>query len=258
MENALLNLALNARDAMPIGGTLTIETANAHLDPDAGEDAPPPGDYVLVEVRDTGTGMTEDVRSRAFDPFFTTKPVGQGSGLGLSMVYGFVRQSGGHVRIESEVGKGTAVRMYLPRAGVAETLDSAAPVAAPLPSGHETVLLVEDDELVREHLSETLKSLGYAIIPCATGREAIDIVSGGAQADLLLTDVILGAGMNGHGVAQKIQELRPEMPVLYMSGYTEDAIIHEGKLNPGIHFISKPFRRQEIARKLRDVLSAHH
>jgi CheY-like chemotaxis protein len=120
------------------------------------------------------------------------------------------------------------------------------------------VLLVEDDELVREHLSETLKALGYAIIPCATGREAIDIVSGGARADLLLTDVVLGAGMNGHGVAQRIKELRPTMPVLYMSGYTEDAIIHEGKLDPGIHFISKPFRRQEIARKLRDVLSAHH
>ncbi len=257
MENALLNLALNARDAMPAGGALTIATSNAHLDPDAGEDAPPPGDYVLVEVRDTGTGMSEDVRSRAFDPFFTTKPVGQGSGLGLSMVYGFVRQSGGHVRIESDVGKGTAIRMYLPRAGAAETLAPAPAVATPTPAGHETVLLVEDDELVREHLSVTLQALGYAIIPCATGREAIDIVSGGAQADVLLTDVVLGGGMNGHSVAEKIKELRPDMPVLYMSGYTEDAIIHEGRLDPGIHFISKPFRRQEIARKLRDVLSTH-
>ena len=241
---------------MPQGGTLTIETNNAHLENDYVDDTQiVAGDYVMVAVGDTGTGMTAEVRSRAFDPFFTTKPVGQGSGLGLSMVYGFVRQSGGYVRIDSEVGKGTTVRMYLPRA-----LDESHPTAvmadpATVPVGHETILLVEDDELVREHLSETLKSLGYVIIPCSTGREAIDMVEGGLQADLLLTDIMLAGGINGHGVAQRIQELRPELPVLYMSGYTEEAIIHDGRIDAGIHFISKPFRRQDIAVKLREVLS---
>jgi signal transduction histidine kinase len=257
MENALLNLALNARDAMPGGGTLTIETANAPLAGSEGQDAPAAGDYVMVAVRDTGTGMTADVRSRAFDPFFTTKPVGEGSGLGLSMVYGFVRQSGGYVRIDSEVGQGTTVRMYLPRAQDAPAAEAPQASVAPTPTGRETILLVEDDELVREHLSETLKGLGYAIIPCCTGREAIDMISGGARADLLLTDMVLGGEFNGHGVAQHIKELRPDLPVLYMSGFAEAALVNGATLDPGIHFIAKPFRRQEIARKLRDVLATH-
>jgi CheY-like chemotaxis protein len=201
--------------------------------------------------------MAEDVRSRAFDPFFTTKAVGQGSGLGLSMVYGFVRQSGGQVRIESEVGQGTVVRMYLPQAQRADLHEAVTAQASILQDGNETILLVEDDELVREHLAETLKGLGYMIIPCASPSEAIQSMTDGARADVLLTDVILKGDMNGHGVAKRIKELRPGIPVLYMSGFTEDIISKGGKLDPNVHFISKPFRRQDIASKLRDVLSSN-
>jgi signal transduction histidine kinase len=258
MENAILNLALNARDAMVGGGTLTIETRNVRLDTEIlSFEQINHGDHVMVVVSDNGKGMTPEVLQRAVDPFFTTKPIGQGSGLGLSMVYGFVRQSGGQVRISSTVSLGTTVRIYLPRSTVA-----AEPAPVPhleqdnMPLGHERILLVEDDELVRAHLAETLTSLGYDVLPCADGQEVLGMIKNGVQADLLLTDIILSGGMNGHRVAEQVKELRPRMPVLYMSGYTENAIAEDGQIDPSIHFISKPFRRQQIATKLRAVFAA--
>jgi CheY-like chemotaxis protein len=257
MENAILNLALNARDAMANGGMLTIETKNVSIARDVATfEQIDTGDYVMVVVSDTGNGMSSDVLLRAVDPFFTTKPIGQGSGLGLSMVYGFVRQSGGQLRIASTVGEGTSVRIYLPRSATAE------PALAPhletgnMPLGHERILLVEDDELVRAHLAETLKSLGYDVLPCANGQEVLGMIEKGVKADLLLTDIILSGGANGHRVAEQVKELRPEMPVLYMSGYTENAMAEGEYLDPGFHFISKPFRRQQIATKLRAVFAA--
>ena len=257
MENAILNLALNARDAMPAGGTLTIETRNARLDPETQpSDQAVPGDYVMIVVTDTGVGMSTEILQRAFDPFFTTKPIGQGSGLGLSMVYGFVRQSGGYVRITSTLGQGTSVRMYLPRAREIEAASSPPLEQDNSPLGHERILLVEDDELVRGHLAETLMSLGYDVVPCADGQEVLGMIKDGIEADLLLTDIILAGGINGHCVAEQIKQLRPAMPVLYMSGYTENAMTQDGRLDPGIHFISKPFRRQQIAAKLRAVFAA--
>ncbi|TAL04836.1 MAG: response regulator [Rhodospirillaceae bacterium] len=257
MENAILNLALNARDAMPEGGTLRIETKNGHLNSEVQSyDQILAGEYIVVVVTDTGTGMSADVLQRAFDPFFTTKPIGQGSGLGLSMVYGFVRQSGGYVRITSTSGQGTTVRMYLPRVPAAENASGAHLEQDNSPPGHERILLVEDDELVRGHLAETLSSLGYEVMPCATGAEVLGMIKSGIQADLLLTDIILAGGINGYRVAEQIKLLRPTMPVLYMSGYTENAMAQDGGLEPGVHFISKPFRRQQIAAKLRAVFAA--
>jgi CheY-like chemotaxis protein len=257
MENAILNLVLNARDAMPGGGTLTIETRNEDIPTDNGVfDQALSGQHVVISVTDTGMGMAPDVLQRAFDPFFTTKPIGQGSGLGLSMVYGFVRQSGGQVRISSVRGQGTTVRLYLPRVAVADAIGVAAVEQDNMPFGHERILLVEDDELVRAHLAETLQSLGYVVLPCASGQEVLGMIKSGVEADLLLTDILLSGGVNGHRVAEQIKELRPAMPVLYMSGYTENAIAADGHLDPHIHFISKPFRRQQIATKLRAVFAA--
>jgi len=257
MENAILNLALNARDAMPEGGRLVIETNSTYLGPEVHPDSKvDDSEYVVVAVTDTGAGMSPEVVQRAFDPFFTTKPIGAGSGLGLSMVYGFVRQSGGQVRINSTVGEGTTVSMYLPAVPAHDVAANQYLEQDNSPLGHEKILLVEDDELVRAHLAETLASLGYQVVPCADGQEVLGIIKSGVQADLLLTDIILGGGINGHRVAEQIKELRPSMPVLYMSGYTENAIASDGLLDPGIHFISKPFRRHQIAAKLRAVFAA--
>jgi signal transduction histidine kinase len=257
MENAIINLALNARDAMVGGGTLTIETKNVSndFDPLTFEQIDA-GEYVMVGVSDTGSGMSLDVLQRAFDPFFTTKPLGQGSGLGLSMVYGFVRQSGGQVRISSAVGQGTTVRIYLPRSTAMDPAHTVHLEQDNMPLGHERILLVEDDELVRAHLAETLTSLGYEVLPCANGQEVLGMIKNGVEADLLLTDIILSGGPNGHRVAAQIKELRPRMPVLFMSGYTENAMPADGSFDSGMHFISKPFRRQQIATKLRAVFAA--
>jgi CheY-like chemotaxis protein len=210
----------------------------------------------MLGVSDTGSGMSPEVLQRAFDPFFTTKPIGQGSGLGLSMVYGFVRQSGGQVRISSTVGQGTTVRIYLPRSTAMEPAHAVHLEQDNMPLGHERILLVEDDELVRAHLAETLTSLGYKVLPCANGQEVLGMITSGVEADLLLTDIILSGGPNGHRVAEQIKELRPRMPVLFMSGYTENAMPADGNFDPGMHFISKPFRRQQIATKLRAVFAA--
>ncbi len=257
LESALLNLCLNARDAMPGGGRLTIETADVELDQDYAEanDGVVPGSYVVVAVSDTGTGMEQPVLARVFEPFFTTKGVGHGSGLGLSMVYGFARQSGGHVKIYSEVGVGTTVRLYLPR--VEAGADAARPAPVPTPAvtgGRETVLLVEDDELVRAHAEMLLRSLGYRVLGVGAGRAALDLLRREPTIDLLFTDVVLPGGMNGKELSERARELRPGLPVLFTSGYTEGAMQHQGRLDM-VPMLGKPYRRQELASKVRAVLT---
>ncbi|GAB4185950.1 MAG: ATP-binding protein [Thalassobaculales bacterium] len=256
LESAILNLCLNARDAMPKGGRLTIEAANVAIDAQdaARQDDLEPGDYVMVAVSDTGTGMDPATLRRAFEPFFTTKEMGRGSGLGLSMVYGFVKQSKGHVRIYSEPGQGTTVKLYLPRAE-----GEAAPVAAaatpePLRRGSETILLVEDDDMVREHVHAQLISLGYRVLTARGGAEAIDRLTSPEPVDLLFTDVIMPGGIGGPELAAAALSLRPGLPILFTSGYTENAIVHHGRLDPGVHLLAKPYRRQELAEKLRSLL----
>ena len=255
LETALLNLVVNARDAMPEGGGLMLETANVALDADFAETRHEvtPGDFVLVAVSDTGTGMAPEVLERAFEPFFTTKPKDRGTGLGLSMVYGFVKQSSGHVAVYSEPGEGTTVRLYLPRAGAAEEV-AEKPEIASMPRGEASVLLVEDDDLVRRYTHDQLAALGYRVQSAADGFEAKTILEGDAPFDLLLTDIVMPGGMSGRDLAEIAVELRPELKVLYMSGYTENAIVHHGRLDPGVSLLSKPFRRADLARKVHEVL----
>jgi PAS domain S-box-containing protein len=255
LQNAILNLAINARDAMPEGGRLTVETANMSITRDYAEiHGVQPGQYVLVAVSDTGPGMPPEVVARAFDPFFTTKPAGQGSGLGLSMVYGFARQSGGHVKIYSEPGHGTTVKLYLPRTDASAEADYRRVERAPLSPGHEHVLLVEDDDLVRLVAVASLEKLGYRATVCSNGHEAVEQLRVGPHFDLLLTDVVLAGGLSGKEVAAAAAQLRPGLKVLFMSGYTENAIVHHGRLDRGVHLLSKPFRIDELGRKLREVL----
>jgi PAS domain S-box-containing protein len=256
VESALLNLAINARDAMPGGGKLTIETDNAHLDQDYAmhnvEVAP--GDYVALAVTDTGTGMTPEVLEHAFEPFFTTKEVGKGTGLGLSMIYGFAKQSQGHVKIYSEVGHGTTVRLYLPRKTAAT--DAAAPAAIEQTQirGTETILVVEDDADVRAFVREQLRDLGYRVIEAADGPQAQRILDGDQPVDLLFTDVVMPGGMTGRQLADAARARRPGLRAVFTSGYTENSIVHQGKLDKGVSFLSKPFRRQELALKIRETL----
>jgi PAS domain S-box-containing protein len=257
LEVALLNLTINARDAMQgRGGRLTIETANAELDhsyADANIEVPP-GPYVMISVTDTGDGMAPDVVARAFEPFFTTKDVGKGSGLGLSMVYGFVKQSGGHAKIYSEPGHGTTIRLYFPRS--ARTEDGAQPIPANIEvsSGRESVLVVEDDRLVREHAVALLTGLGYQVTGAENGIEALEILKRRDDFDLLFTDVVMPGGVDGRQLADAVRELRPGLKVLFTSGYAESAIVHHGRLDAGVQLLSKPYRRQELAAKLREVL----
>jgi CheY-like chemotaxis protein len=258
VESAMLNLALNARDAMPGGGRLTIEVANKVLDADyAAQHAEvSPGDYVMLAVSDTGTGMTPEVLARVFEPFFTTKPPGRGTGLGLAMVFGFAKQSGGHVKIYSEPGEGTTVRLYLPRA-VGVTLPAIVRPSAPmeLPRGSATVLVVEDDAAVREVTAAILRELGYRVLEAGDGPEALRVFGeGGAAVDLLLMDVVLPGGMKGHEVARRIAEVRPGVRTLFVSGYTENAIVHHGRLDDGVQLLGKPFHREQLARKVAEVL----
>jgi signal transduction histidine kinase/ActR/RegA family two-component response regulator len=258
MENAILNLCINARDAMLQGGRVTIETANAYLDDAYAVQHPEllPGQYVLVAVSDTGVGMDKATLAQVFEPFFTTKDVGKGSGLGLSMIYGFVKQSKGHVKIYSEPGQGTTVRLYLPRAaGEAAQSDEERPASA-LPGGTERILLVEDDDLVRGHVSAQLSSLGYRVVNANGGLAAIDALRGYDDFDLLFTDIVMPGGMNGRQLAEKARRLRPNLRVLFTSGYTENATLHHGRLEKGARLLQKPYRRQDLAAKLRSVLDA--
>jgi signal transduction histidine kinase/ActR/RegA family two-component response regulator len=255
LATALLNLAVNARDAMPEGGRLTLETGNVCLDGAYAASHPDvtPGHYVMVAVSDTGNGIPEAIRERVFEPFFTTKETGKGTGLGLSMVYGFVKQSNGHVKICSEGGHGTTVRLYLPRATEARPW-SEPQVTVERSGGSETILVVEDDPLVRQYVDAQLAHLGYRAVIAANGREALERIEQGISFDLLFTDVIMSGGMNGRQVADAVRALYPAVPVLFTSGYTEDAISHHGRLDPGVLLLPKPYRSSDLARMIRMAL----
>jgi PAS domain S-box-containing protein len=259
LESTILNLAVNARDAMPDGGRLTIETANADIDDAyaARHVEVSPGQYVMISVSDTGTGMDADTLRQAFEPFFTTKPVGQGTGLGLSQVYGFVRQSGGHVKIYSELGMGSTVRIYLPR--LLDPRQPAEPVAAqPVPgsAGRETILVVEDDENVRRQSVESLEELGYQVVEAADGAAALRALDAGGAVDLLFTDVVLPNGMSGAQLAARAKARWPTLRVLFTTGYARNAIVHHGRLDAGVELLTKPFTFAALASKVREVLDA--
>ncbi len=254
LENALLNLAVNARDAMPDGGKLTISTANGVLGKhDLAEDAVP-GQYVSVSVRDTGIGMSEETMSRVFEPFFTTKEAGKGTGLGLSMVYGFVKQSGGHLRLESEIGRGTVVTLYLPRFTGPMTADTAPDIGtAELAQPHETVLVVEDDPEVRTYSCDVLSELGYRVISATNGPEAVALLDGGGRIDLVFTDMVLAGSMNGRAVADHAAATRPGTPVLYTSGYAHEVIASQ-RPDPAIDLLPKPFGYAALAKRVRQAI----
>lgn len=259
LENALLNLAVNARDAMPRGGKLTIETANTHIDSHyAALDAEvAPGQYVLICVSDTGTGMDAETLAHAFEPFFTTKEVGRGTGLGLSMVYGFIKQSGGHVRIYSERGDGTTVKIYLPRFhGAARDAATHAPTpSAPQGNVHETILVCEDDENVRAYTVEVLRELGYCVIEAGDGPTALAALDAAPEPiDLLFTDVVLPHGMTGAVLANEAHAKRPDLKILFTTGYARNALVHHGRLDPGVQLLPKPFTYTDLAAKVREML----
>ncbi|WP_240320661.1 GAF domain-containing protein [Sphingomonas crusticola] len=258
LENALLNLAINARDAMPDGGRLTIETANKWLDPRAARERDlPEGQYLSLCVTDTGTGMTPDVQARAFDPFFTTKPLGEGTGLGLSMIYGFVRQSGGQVRVYSELGEGTTMCLYLPRYyGEADrNEDSAGTSEMPQTEGNKTVLVVDDEPTIRMLVCEVLEEMGCSTIEAADGPAALELLQSDARIDLLVTDIGLPGPMNGRQVADAARALRPELGVLIITGYAENAVVGNGPLEPGMELVTKPFAMETFGNRVRDMLA---
>ncbi|HEY8612584.1 MAG TPA: response regulator [Roseomonas sp.] len=258
LENALLNLAINARDAMPDGGRLTIEAVNARLDDAYARQHHDvtPGQYVAVSVTDTGTGMPPEVVARAFDPFFTTKPLGQGTGLGLSMVYGFAKQSNGYVRIYSEAGQGTTVRLYLPRSVEEATLDPERPEAGPLVPAPEggTVLVVDDEPVVRMLVGEVLRELGYGVVEASDGAQALKAIETMRRIDLMVTDVGLPGGMNGRQLADAMRERRPGLKVLFITGYAENAAIGNGFLGQGMQVMTKPFAMDVLATKIRSMI----
>jgi len=258
LESAVLNLAVNARDAMHNGGRLTIEASNAYLDDTYAKNNSDvrPGQYVQIAVTDSGTGMTKEVRERAFEPFFTTKPSGQGTGLGLSQVYGFVKQSGGHIKIYSEIGEGTTVKIYLPRhVGDTASIEEVNPAVRPA-VGAETILVVEDDADVRTYVVEALTELKYHVLQAPNGEAALKLIEGyHGQIDLLLTDVVM-PGMNGRKLSDAAKEKRAGMKVLFMTGYSRNAIIHHGRLDPGVEFIQKPVTSAQLSAAVRKVLDA--
>jgi PAS domain S-box-containing protein len=257
LENVILNLVINARDAMPQGGKLTIEVGNTMLDDEyvSGEGDLRPGQYVVFAISDTGTGMTREVLERACDPFFTTKPEGVGTGLGLSMAYGFVKQSGGHLKIYSEVGHGTTIRMYFPRAYDAEldVTPSSTPAAAA--SGTETILVVEDDLAVQRTVVEILSSLGYRVLKADNAESALVVLKSGLPIDLLFTDVVMPGELRSPELARQAKLLHPNIEVLFTSGYTQNAIVHGGRLDPGLQLLTKPYRREQLAAKIRQLLN---
>ena len=255
LENAILNLAINARDAMPDGGRLTIEIENAHLDHDyaRSNDDVPPGDYVAISVSDTGVGMSPDVIERAFDPFFTTKPTGLGTGLGLSMIYGFAKQSRGHVRIISEVGRGTTIKLYLPRAPTDGAVEDAVEDAEAPRGRGELVLVVEDDDMVRRLIVEVLEELGYRYLEASDARMAIPILQAKRRIDLLVTDVGLPQ-VNGRQLAELARETRPDLKVLFVTGYAENVANRGGSLPPGTDMLTKPFALDALGAKIREMI----
>jgi len=256
LESAILNLALNARDAMPQGGKLTIEAANAYLDQQYARFNPEiaPGQYVMIAVSDTGTGMSPETLGHAFEPFFTTKAVGQGTGLGLSQVYGFVKQSGGNVKIYSEVGEGTTVKIYLPR--VMRETDIVETEAQALASGMagQTILVVEDDPAVLEYIVEVLTGLSYTVLQAGSAKAALEYLENPSiHVDLLLTDVVMPS-MNGRALADQAQQKRPGIKVLFMTGYSQNAVVHHGRLDPGVHLIQKPLSESQLASRISELL----
>ena len=256
LTTALLNLAVNARDAMPTGGKLTIETGNVVLDEAYAHmhTEVRPGSYVMIAVSDTGNGIPAAILDKVFEPFFTTKDASKGTGLGLSMVYGFVKQSNGHIKIYSEEGHGTSVKIYLPRTREAAATTGQSPVAAPVRGGDEVVLVVEDDVLVRDHVIAQIESLGYRTFAAALAAEALAIIDREPKVDLLFTDVIMPGGMNGRQLADEAQRRQPSIKVLFTSGYTENAIMHHGRLDPGVLLLAKPYRKSDLARMIRIAL----
>jgi len=256
VENAILNLAINARDAMPDGGKLTLEVANAHLDDAyaAQHGEVNPGQYVMLAVSDTGTGMTPEVMGRVFEPFFTTKPEGKGTGLGLAHAYGFVKQSGGHIKIYSELGEGTTVKLYLPRTRRAQDALEAGH-AQPVEGGSERILVVEDDEGVRAAVVDMLIDLGYAVQRAENAEAALKLLESGTAVDLLFTDVVMPGALSTREFTRRAQAMFPRLLVLYTSGYTQNAIVHNGRLDDDAFLLSKPYRKDELARKLRSVFA---
>jgi PAS domain S-box-containing protein len=258
LSAAIINLAVNARDAMPGGGKLTFKTANVKLDEvDASDDGRvKTGEFVMIAVTDTGQGIPADIRDRVFEPFFTTKGIGLGTGLGLSMVYGFAKQSNGSVEIDSEEGRGTVIKLYLPRSAGRAAMTAEPVHATGTPRGHETILVVEDDALVQGYVIAQLGSLGYRTLVAHDGVAALALVDQGVDFDLLFTDVILPGGMNGRELAEAVLKRRGEVKVLYTSGYTDNAIVHEGRLDSGVALLRKPYRKSHLAQKIRDMLGS--
>ncbi len=259
LENAILNLAINARDAMPDGGKVTIETLNCSLDDDYVGNYPDlvAGQYVMIAVSDEGSGMSPETMDRAIDPFFTTKEVGKGTGLGLSQVYGFVKQSKGHLKIYSEIGHGTAVKIYLPRYfGSEQVAEVAAVMRQPERRGasSEVILVVEDEDRIREVTTEALRELGYTALPAASAKQALQILESRPEIGLLFTDIVM-PDMNGRRLAEAALKLHPNLKVLYTTGYTRNAVVHNGVLDPDVNFIAKPFTFDQLGQKIREVLS---
>ena len=254
-QTAVLNLAINGRDAMPDGGKLTIEVANAALDDAYAASHPEvePGQYVMFAITDTGKGMDAATSMRALDPFFTTKPVGEGTGLGLPQVYGFVKQTGGHLKIYSEVDEGTTIKLYLPRE-LGDVFSQPRQAAALALAGTETVLLVDDDEIVRATVASMLESLGYEVLTASSGVEALSILENGTAIALLFTDVVMPGPISGRKLAERAVEINPAIKILFTSGYTENSIVHNSRLDTGVEFLSKPFDRERLAVKVRRVL----
>ncbi|MEX0615603.1 MAG: ATP-binding protein, partial [Methylophaga sp.] len=254
LENALLNLTLNARDAMPGGGQLVIETQNLHINEDyAQRHVISAGDYVMIAVSDSGHGIASDQLDKVFEPFYTTKSKEKGTGLGLAMVYGFIKQSRGHINIYSEVGQGTTVRLYLPKAiEAADPLPHAS--EGQLPSGHESILVVEDETLVREYVVAQLQLFGYQVHTAVDGPSALNLINQGIEVDLLFTDVVMPNGMSGRELADAARQVHPDLRVLFTSGYTENSIVHHGRLDSGVLLLSKPYNRDELAQKIRQAL----
>ncbi len=257
LENALLNLCINARNAMPDGGKVVIEMGNRSLDArEARERGLSPGQYVWLSVSDTGTGMAPEVIARAFDPFYTTKPTGQGTGLGLSMVYGFAGQSGGTVRIPSDVGKGTMICVYLPRhIGSIHSDDMSVEAAGPLhPVGGETILVVDDEPLVRMIAVEILEEFGYDLLEAEDGPAALRVLQARRDIALLVSDVGLPSGMNGRQLADAARVSRPDLKVLFITGYAENAVLNYGDLGPGMQVLTKPFASETLARRVKEMI----